>query len=322
MIRESAFRLGIPVGIMTLAAIGGATLDPYYSYVIGIWCAYSLASIGLMLAVGWVGEISVGHAGVMAAAAYAAAFITKGDVLTGLALGLLIGLVAGLVLGLPSLRLRGFGLAIVTLVFGEIIRVGISNTESLGGSQGKYLSALTLLGEPIGLSRLVVIAAVSLGLGLVIVGLLRHSTFGRAWRAVRDNEPLARAFGNNPPFLRLAAFVVSGAYCGVAGVLLSWHIKYVSPNGFDLWLSIYLLAIVVIGGRDETYGPLLGAAILVFGPEYLRVTREVQGIAFGLAVLLVVWFMPQGLAAVIAEPIRKRLRGRARLTTPRRQPAA
>jgi branched-chain amino acid transport system permease protein len=322
MSRAAALRLGIPIVIVVLGALGGVSLDPYYSYVLGVWCTYSVACIGLMLAVGWVGEISVGHAGVMAVAAYSAAFLTKGDVVTGLALGAVVGLGAGFVLGLPSLRLRGFGLAIVTLVFGEIVRVGISNTQALGGTQGRPTPALTLFGEPAGLSTAVVVAAAVLGIGLIIVGLLRDSTFGRAWRAVRDNEPLARAFGNNPPFLRLTAFVISGAYCGVAGVLLSWLIKYISPSGFDLWLSIYLLAIVVIGGRDETYGPLLGAAILVFGPELLRVTREVQGVAFGLGVLLVVWFMPQGLAAVIAEPVRKRLRARARLTNPARKSAA
>jgi branched-chain amino acid transport system permease protein len=249
---------------------------------------------------------------VMAVAAYAAAVVTRGDVLSGLMLGALAGFVSGLVLGLPSLRLRGFGLAIVTLVFGEVVRVGISNTDSLGGTQGQFLANLMLLGRPLDLPGLVVVAALALGLGLLLIELLRKSTLGRAWRAVRDNEPLARAFGNNPPLLRITAFAISGAFCGVAGVLLGWHIRYISPDSFDLWLSIYLLAIVVIGGRDETYGPLLGASILVFGAEFLRVTREVQGIAFGLAILLVVWFMPQGLAAVIADPFRKRLRARAR----------
>lgn len=312
MIASSLGRVVPPFGLAAVAAIGGMTSDTYVAYVIGIWCVYSLAGIGLMLPVGWLGEISVGHAGVMAVAAYASALGAGGDMVRGALLGIAGGLAAGLVLGLPSLRLRGFGLAIATLVFGEIVRVGISNSEALGGTQGRYLPALTLLDQPVSLSGLVVAAAITLGVGLALAALLRDSSLGRAWRALRDNEDLARAFGAHPPLLRLTSFLLSGIYAGLAGVFLSWHLRFVQPNGYDLWLSVYLLAIVLIGGRDETYGPLLGAAVLVFGAEYLRVTREVQAIVFGLAVLLVVWRLPQGLATVLADPFRRRLRARAR----------
>ena len=304
-----------PLAIAILGVCGGYFLGGYDAYVLGIWFIYALAGLGLTFAVGWVGEISVGHAGIMAVGAYAAAELANGNVVGGLLIGIASGLVTGFIVGLPTIRVRGFGLAIVTLAFVELVGAVISNVPQLGGASGIFLTIPALFGTPADLPMLVVISGVILAAGIVIAGVLRDSTLGKSWRAVRDNEPLARALGINPALMRVTAFAISGAYCGVAGALLSWMLQYLSPDSFDLLLSINLLAIVVIGGKDELYGSLLGAGLLTVGGEVLRVTAAVQGVAFGLALLIVVWLLPQGLVPALVGPIRRRLRASERMGT-------
>lgn len=309
--RRALWLLG-PVLIAVAGVLAAAQLDPYLGFVVGLAAVYALAALGLSIPAGWTGEISVGHAGIMAVASYATVSLHVREVVPSLLLGAAVGLLAGCVLGLPALRLRGFGLAIVTLVFGEFVRIGIGALPGLGGTIGRLVPTPVLFDSRLDQASQVGVACISLAVGLVVAGLVRRSTLGRAWRAVRDNEPLARAFGCNPPSLRLGAFAASGLFCGSAGVMLGWLTRYQQPDAFDLWLSIYLLAIVVIGGRDELYGPVVGAAVMVIGAEGIRAAREFQAIAFGLALLLVVWFMPSGVFAACAEWLRRRARVRAR----------
>jgi ABC-type branched-subunit amino acid transport system permease subunit len=305
--------LGGPL-VLGFASVGGAiTLDSYEKYILGLWCVYSLAALGLLFPAGWVGEVSVGQAGVLAIAAYGASLLRTNLIAVELITGCVLGAIAGCVLGLPSLRLRGFGLAIATLVFGEFVRLAIIATPALDGASGRFIGVPQVADPSVRQAVVTGLAGVLLSLGVLLAALIRRSTLGRQWRAVRDNERLARAFGCNPGTLRLAAFVLGGAYCGVAGVLFGWLTQYVSPESFNLWLSVYLLAMVVIGGRDELWGPLFGAGLVVMGGEALRISGDLQSILFGVVMLLVAWFLPRGVVRAAAESMRGRRRARARM---------
>lgn len=305
--------LGGPAGLLVVGLAALNLLGSYQGYVIAVWAVYGLAAVGLSFVAGWVGEISVGHAAILAVAAYAVTTLHVTDAILALLVGAAFGTLAGALLGLPSLRLRGFGLAIITLVLGEIVRIGISATPRLGESFGVTVPVPALFGVPMRLPAIATASVVLLAASMVLATLLRGSTFGRACRAVRNNEALARAFGCRAGRLRVAAFALGGLYCGIAGVLLSWLTGYIAPDTFNLTLSIYMLAMVVVGGRDELYGPLVGAALFVAVAEVLRVAQELQAVAFGLALLAVALFLPGGVVAVLAERVRRRARARTRL---------
>src|ERR1043165_1281410 len=250
-----------------LASLGAQALsgqiDPYIlDVVIGIGINIILA-VSLNLVNGYTGQFSLGHAGFMSVGAYAAAWISAhcgGFVPALLAGGLAAGL-AGLLVGVPSLRLRGDYLAIVTLGFGEIIKVILQNVDAVGGARGLIgIPAYTNLFWTFSVAALTVYAV----WGLV------HSTYGRGFIAVNDDEVAAEAMGINPTKYKIIAFVVGAFFAGLAGGIYA-HLKtYIDPKGFGFIKSIEIVVMVILGGMGNTVGVIIAAVILTLLPEMLR----------------------------------------------------
>jgi branched-chain amino acid transport system permease protein len=247
----------------------------YVSYDIGV---NIILAVSLNLINGYTGQFSLGHAGFMAVGAYTAAVITNqytgSNLVAGnsiflgaLLAGGLLAAVAGLLVGIPTLRLRGDYLAIVTLGFGEIIRVIVQNMDAVGGARGYSVNhGWTNFFWTFG------IAAVTV---YVIVTLV-HSTYGRGFIAVQDDEIAASAVGINPTKYKVTAFVIGAFFAGIAGGLYAHSKQYVTPDGFGYMKSIEIIVMVILGGMGNTPGVILAAILLTLLPEGLRSLGDIE----------------------------------------------
>ncbi len=295
--------------LAALAAAAGLSafsdrFDPYYLDVaIGIGINLILA-VSLNLVNGYTGQFSLGHAGFMAVGAYLSAAVTMllGPQFLGpdggaawqqnslffaaLVAGGLSAAFAGLLVGLPSLRLKGDYLAIVTLGFGEIIRVIFQNCEPLGG-------ALGLNGIPAYTSTFWVLAFGALT--IFVVSCLVNSTYGRGFLATRDDEIAAEAIGLNTTRYKIVAFVVGAFFAGIAGGLYGHFKQTISPGGFDFTKSIEIVVMVILGGMGNTVGVILAAILLTLLPEVLRPVADYRMIIYSLLLIVLMLVRPQGL---------------------------
>ena len=247
----------------------------YISYDIGISI---IMAVSLNLINGYTGQFSLGHAGFMAVGAYTSALVTNHFGSLGVlaansvfALALLAGglaaAIAGLLVGIPTLRLRGDYLAIVTLGFGEIIRVILQNMELVGAARGLVVTHLwTNLFWTFGL------AAVT----IYVVASLVNSTYGRGFIAVHDDEVAAEAIGINTTKYKVTAFVVGAFFAGIAGGLYAHAKQFITPGGFGFMLSIGYVVMVILGGMGNTIGVILAAILLTLLPEGLRVLSGIE----------------------------------------------
>jgi branched-chain amino acid transport system permease protein len=270
-----------------------------------------LAGINVTLAVslnivnGHTGQFSLGHAGFMAVGAYGSAVLTQikgkaclaalgflgssaplGVFVVSLLFGGALAALAGLAVGLPSLRLKGDYLAIVTLGFGEIIRVLIQNTEAVGGARGLAgIPPHTTLGWTWAVAFL----------SIYCIASLINSTYGRGFLAVRDDEIAAEAMGVNTTRYKVTAFVVGAFFAGLAGALYAHFIGYVTPEGFSFLRSVDVVVMVILGGMGSTAGVTVAAIGLTFLNEALREAEQYRMVAFALLLILLMITRPQGL---------------------------
>jgi len=258
-----------------------------------------ILAVSLNLINGHTGQFSLGHAGFMAVGAYTAASITlalsrhiawgaavPALFLVALLAGGAMAALVGLAVGAPSLRVRGDYLAIVTLGFGEIIRVIFQNMESVGAASGlKGIPAYTNLFWAFGLAAVTV---------YVVAGLV-NSTYGRGFIAVHDDEVAASAMGVNPTRYKVTAFVTGAFFAGVAGGLYAHHKQFLSPTGFDFMKSIDIVVMVILGGMGRTAGVILAAIVLTILPELLRGFASYRMIIYSLLIIALMMTRPQGL---------------------------
>ena len=238
---------------------------------------YMLLALGLNITVGMTGLLVLGYAGFFAFGAY---FFALGQQSIpffpwwlAAPLAFPLGGLVGYLLGLPCLRLRGDYLAIVTLGFAEAFRETIRNLDVAGGDQGIIVKTYALFRGFLGLNgneACYVITALVLFLAVFLVQRLYHSPVGRAWMAIRENEVAAAAVGVPVVQMKLLAFSLSAAIAAVAGVLSGAKDGFVSPAMCEFQQSIMVLAMVILGGLGNSYGALLGAALLYLVPEYLK----------------------------------------------------
>ncbi len=269
--------------------IGAYPLFVSYNVGIGIVMAVSLNLIN-----GYTGQFSLGHAGFMGVGAYTAAMITNhfgelnffaanGIFAAALLAGGIAAAIAGLLVGIPTLRLRGDYLAIVTLGFGEIIRVIIQNSDNIGKLGGlnflyKYTSTL---GGARGLSVSHSWTNLFWAFGLAsvtvyVVASLVNSTYGRGFIAVRDDEIAAEAMGINTTKYKVTAFVIGAFFAGIAGGLYAHSTLFLTPNGFGFMFSITFVVMVILGGMGNTIGVILAAILLTLLPEGLRKLGSIE----------------------------------------------
>jgi branched-chain amino acid transport system permease protein len=270
-------------------------INPYYlDVLIGIGINVILA-VSLNLVNGYTGQFSLGHAGFMSVGAYLSAGITLllGPRLLGASGGTAVqqgflflaalvaggcgAALAGLVVGIPSLRLKGDYLALVTLGFGEIIRVIFQNVESLGGALGlNGIPGYTTFFWVYGFAALTIFTVVC----------LVRSTYGRGFIATHDDEVASEAVGLNTTRYKIVAFVVGAFFAGVAGGLYGHFKLTITPTGFDFTKSIEIVVMVILGGMGNTTGVVLAAILLTVLPEVLRSVEQYRMVLY--SVLLVV----------------------------------
>ena len=279
--------------------ISGGALSGYYSKVVVKIGIYIILAVSLNVATGYLGQLPLGHAGFMAVGAYASAiFMTRlglrgqGAFAVAAVLGGLAAALAGFLIGIPALRLKGDYLAIITLGFGEIIRVILTNLDDVlgfsftGGAGG-------LLGIPKTTNFLNTFLWV--GITCFLIHTLMKSRHGRAIYAIRENEIAAEASGIPVTAYKTFAFVVSAFFAGVAGALYSGYLGILKPDNFKFMTSIEILVMVVLGGMGSMLGSVVSAAVLTALPEALRVFSDWRMIAYALLLILVMIFKPSGL---------------------------
>jgi branched-chain amino acid transport system permease protein len=278
-------------------------LSPSQTVILIVAGVNVILAVSLNVVNGFTGQFSLGHAGFMAVGAYTAAKITvafRGAELLGLSAGasaqlvfflalvagMILAAVMGLVVGLPSLRLRGDYLAIVTLGFNEIIRVIIENTKFLGEATGIS-----------GLPRLTTVLWVGVG-AVATISMARRlvgSSHGRALLAIREDEIAAEAMGVDTTGYKVRAFVISSAFAGLAGGLLVHLIQLCTPRSFTFIKSIEVVAMVVLGGMGSVTGSVVAALTLTFALEALRGVAQYRMIMYAMLLIALMLTRPEGI---------------------------
>jgi branched-chain amino acid transport system permease protein len=298
-----------PAALLVLLVLEATLRDVIgpYAYQITV-----LAGVNIILAVslnlinGFTGQFSIGHAGFYAVGAYSCAAFnvyagpavremigflpTVGQnavlLLLGLTAGALMSALAGLAVGIPSLRLKGDYLAIVTLGFGEIIRVLILNIDAIGGARG--FTGIPPLSNFFWVYLFVAIT-------IVTIHNLVHSSFGRAFISIRDDEVAAEAMGVDTTRFKVISFVISSMFAGIAGGLFAHFTMYLHPNTFLFITSFYVIIMIVVGGLGSIEGAVLGAVLVTVGLEVFRGFGAFRLVNFAVLLVLIMIFRPQGI---------------------------
>jgi branched-chain amino acid transport system permease protein len=265
---------------------------------------YILLGIGLNIVIGYAGLLDLGFVAFYAIGAYSYALLASPQLGLHLpfpliaAIAGLLGVGAGILLGIPVLRLRGDYLAIVTLGFGEIIRIIINNLDWLtGGPKGvSRLDRASIAGysfaRPIDIYWLLIVVVIVAGL---LVWRLQRSLLGKAWAAIREDQDAARGIGINTTNAKLAAFATSAAIGSLAGVIFAASQRFVSPESFTLQESVLIVLMIVIGGIGNILGVVAGAAILIVLPEFLREFAQWRVLFLGLLMIALIIMRPAGI---------------------------
>lgn len=265
---------------------------------------YVVLGLGLNVVVGLAGLLHLGYAAFFAVGAYAYALLNLHLGLgfwTVLPIGAALGAVFGILLALPVLRLRGDYLAIVTLGFGEIIRLVLENWGdfSQGPSGIKNIPSPGLFGIELSLQQshifIYYLMLMITVLTVVVVRRLQNSRIGRAWIALREDEVACQAMGIDKTRTKLSAFALGSTWAGMAGVVFAARQRFVNPASFTIWESIVILCIVVLGGMGSIPGVMIGGLIMILLPELLKEYADYRLLLFGAILVLMMVFRPGGL---------------------------
>ncbi len=276
--------------------------NPYHVELLATAGLYALLALGLNLIVGFAGLLHLGYAAFFAIGAYTYALLNLWigcPFWLGLPVSLVTAGVAGVLLGLPAVRVRGDYLAIVTLGFGEIVRIVVTNLESwTGGPNG----LLGIAHPTIGSYHFGVDSRPYYWLIFALVEAtawactrLRRSRIGLAWAALREDEMAARCLGMDTTRLKLIALGLGGGIAGLAGCVFASKQGTITPDSFDFILSVMILAMVILGGLGSVRGAILGAAILSVVPELMQGFSTYRMLLFGILMVLLMRVRPQGL---------------------------
>lgn len=271
-------------------------ISRYYQGILVFAFINIIVASSLNLTIGFLGQLALGHAGFMAIGAYGAALFSiylKQMALPPTALlivsllvgGLLAGTI-GYLIGLPALRLRGDYLAIITLGFGEIIRVIINNLKITKGAQG-----LTGIPRLVNVTNSFWIAVIV----IVILYAIIHSRHGRAIMSIREDEIAAEAVGINTVKYKSLGFTISAFFAGIGGGLFAHYLAYLDPSTFSFMKSVEIVTIVILGGMGSLTGTIVASVVLTILPEMLRGFAEYRLLIYSFVLILMMIFRPQGL---------------------------
>lgn len=294
--REHLIVLGVIVAV-ALPALG----NDYLLQIASIVAIYAILALSLTLVAGTAGQVSLGQAGLFAVGAYTSALLTKEHGWSfwfALPMAGLVAALIGAIVVAPALSLRGHYVAITTLGIGVMITAALLNFDSLthGPLGVTNIPAPVLFGVPIETPReyyLLSLAVLLLCVALVV--LWQRSHLGRAWRSIREDEVAARSLGVESTSYKALAFALGAFMAGLAGSLLAHQYTFISPDIFDVPTSILAFTIVVLGDMSSVVGAIAGTIVLVGGPELFRPLHDARLLAYGLLLLLLVRFRPQGL---------------------------
>lgn len=309
-------KLGI-LKVLALGIVGCVLLafpflaqNRYQVHIINTAGIYILISLGLNIAMGYAGQYNLAMGALWGVGAYTAAILnTRLGVPFWLNLpaAMIVTGVMGGIVGLPSFKVRSHYLAIVTIGLGEVINIVLVNEQRLtGGADGiSRIQMPSFFGIPINTDEryyYLILAVVLLGF-FVARQLLRHR-MGRSFRAIRDDYQAAKAMGVNIAYYQILAFVISAAYAGAAGALFAHLNTYISPDIFDFSSTLFILTVTMVGGMGTLVGSVVGGLALPILQEYLRVIRNWQLVVYGIAIMVVVLFIPGGVMELM-----RRLKG-------------
>ncbi len=278
--------------------IGQGILNRYYVGVLIFIGVNIVLATSLNIATGFLGQLALGHAGFMAIGAYTAALTSRAMILQATALPNIVillislalagfaALLASLIIGIPSLRLRGDYLGIITLGFGEVIRIVINNLNFTGKAQG--LSGIANL---VNFDNIFWITVVI----VLMLYTFTNSRHGRAIVSIREDEIAAEAVGIPTIFYKIVGFSISAFFGGIGGGLYAHYISYLDPNIFSFMKSIEILVIVVLGGMGSLTGSIIAAIVLTILPEALREFANYRMLAYSFLLVIMMIFRPQGL---------------------------
>lgn len=295
------------LGILLLAAPWWAS--EYVMSQLHFICIYSIVGFGLMLLVGYTGQISLGHAAFLAVGAYTEALMQAAGVpfIVSLACAGLFAGAVGIIVGLPALRLKGIYLAIATIAFNVIVEEIVTRWESVtGGNQGRHLKPIEMFGAKMESDAefYYICLAVTVLCCLGLANLLRSPT-GRAFVAIRDSEISASCMGVNLAWYKTLSFALSAALTGIGGALYAHKLAFISPEQFGLLVSIELVTIVILGGIGFLHGAVLGSAFIIVLPQLISLAKDylpqgvqasgLQAVVFGIILVAFIIFEPMGL---------------------------
>ena len=276
------------------------TATPYALNVMTTAAIFVMLASGLNIVVGYCGLLDLGYIAFMAVGAYTAGIVSKSfdlPLIFTIPVVLVMTILAGLIIGAPTLRLRSDYLAIVTLGFGEITRITANNLTITGGPSGIFgIPGLLKIGDfDLQQPAVFYYATVVIVAGFVLASArLGKSRLGRAWRFVREDEDAAEAMGIHTYKVKLLAYVFGAIWGGFGGVLFAAHLSAVSPQSFIFLQSALVLMAVVLGGMGNMRGVVIGALVISLLPELLRDLAAYRYLAFGLLLVVVMLFRPQG----------------------------
>ena len=307
-----------PAGVAGLLA-GGVALatlplwvgDFYQLHLAQLIGVYWILIVGLNLVVGYTGQLSIGHVGLLAIGAYTFAFLAgrhEVDPVLAVLIAGVVGGLCGLLLGLPSLRLPGFYFAMTTMAFSLIVtELILAQDEITGGGIGLSVPGVNApFDSPDGFYWLILIVA---GLITWLTWNVSRCMWGRSLIAIRDSEITAMAVGISLYRAKLIVFVFSGITAGIAGALFASLQSYITPDTFVFELGLFFFVCIIIGGRGSILGPFIGTIILTALPELVAPLAKLGNFFYGLTLLAVVLLIPEGLQRlfeVLAERIRPR----------------
>jgi branched-chain amino acid transport system permease protein len=288
------------VGLL-LALVPLVVSSRYYLSLLIFIGIHTLLAVGLNLLMGYAGQISLGHAAFYGIGAYTSGILTTTYHLSpwpAMAAAVLLATVVALLVGVPTLKLTGYYLAMATLGFGIIVNICLRELTWLtGGPSGLVgIPPLSFGGVRFDEPRYAYYLVWGVTLGAIALSLnIVDSRVGRALRAIHGSETAARASGVDTARLKIRVFVVSAIYASLAGSLYAHFVTFISPSSFGFMFSIKLVTMVVVGGMASIWGAIFGAATLTVLPELLAVFHDYDILIFGLILMVVMIFLPQGL---------------------------
>ena len=316
-------RLGLWLGtilLIVMAALPVFIEKVYYLHLVTIMLIWIVMTQGLNVIQGYAGYVSICQASFFGIGAYASALVTTKlgwPVGAGFLTALFAGVVSGLFIGWSALKMKGHYFAIATMAFAVLIGSVMLNWKAVtGGDAGLHdipRPELTVWGFEFGSPRgYYYIALLAAAFSVWFVGRLVRSRVGRSIIAVRENERVAMAVGVDTTWSKRLAFTISAVFGSLAGALYAHYINFVNPTPFHLEASLNAILAVIIGGSGTVWGPVIGSALVVFLPEYLRVATTYRMVIYGALIIVVTIFMPRGVMSIL-ERLWERIRPKVSL---------